>query len=91
MKSRIQLAGVDHGSTEKTVWKGDLPVMSGIPGMRFTLHTPAGTELGENAYDQAVAFTFRQVCFEINTRTDEVEQIVYVVPVDKTKPVELVE
>lgn len=91
MKSRIQLAGVAHGSTDKTIWKGDLPVVSGIPGMRFTLHTPAGTECGDNAVDLAVAFTFRQVCFEINTKTDEVEQIIYVLPVDKTKPVELVE
>lgn len=91
MKSRIQLAGGAHGSHEKTVWKGELPVMSGIPGMRFTLYTPPGEELGEKTAEQAVAFTFRQVCFEINTKTDEVEQVVYVVPVDKTKPIELVE
>jgi hypothetical protein len=95
MKSRIQLAGGAHGSHEKTVWKGDLPVMSGIPGMRFTLYTPpfepTEEEPGEKVAEQAAAFTFRQVCFEINTKTGEVEQVVYVVPVDKTKPIELVE
>jgi hypothetical protein len=80
MKSRIQLAGVQHGSQEKVIWKGDLPQISGIPGMRLTLYTPPGGEIGE----QVSAYTFKQVCLEINTATNEIEQVVYVVNVDRS-------
>ena len=84
MKSRIQMAGVAHGSQDKVLWKGQLPVISGIPGMRVVLHNP------EN--DKAEAFSFKQMCLEINVNTDEAEQVIYVANVDRTtKPTELVE
>jgi hypothetical protein len=81
MKSRIQLAGVPHGSQDKVLWKGELPVLSGFPGMRLTLNHPE--------HGDATAFTFKQVCLEITG--SDVEQVVYVAPVDRSKPVELVE
>jgi hypothetical protein len=84
MKSRIQMAGVAHGSQDKVLWKGELPVVSGIPGMRVVLHDPVK--------DSAVAFSFKQMCLEINTNTNESEQVIYVSNVDRSaKPVELVE
>ena len=91
MKSRIQIAGVPHGSKEKTVWKGDLPAVSGFPGMRLVLYTPPGENSGDGVADSSVPLTFKQVCLEINTRTGEIEQVVYVLPTDKSKPVEIVE
>jgi hypothetical protein len=84
MKSRIQMAGVAHGSREKVLWKGELPVVSGIPGMRVVLHNPEK--------DTAEAFSFKQMCLEIDVSTNESEQVIYVVNVDRSaKPVELVE
>lgn len=83
MKSRIQMAGVAHGSQENVIWKGDLPVLSGIPGMRFTLYTPASEAVN--------AFTFRQVTWEINTETGEAEQVIYVANVDRSAKQELTE
>lgn len=80
MKSRIQMAGVAHGSQEKVFWKGDLPMISGIPGMRFTLHTP----LGDDKPESVTAFQFRQVTLEINTKNGELEQVIYVAPVDRS-------
>ena len=74
------MAGVPHGSQEKTIWKGDLPMVSGIPGMRLVLYTPD---------DKADAFQFKQVCLEINTQTNEFEQVIYVSPVDRSKAIEL--
>jgi hypothetical protein len=79
MKSRIQMAGVAHGSQEKVLWKGELPVMSGFPGMRFTLYTP-----GDEAPEAVSAFTFRQLTLEINTKTNELEQVIYVANVDRS-------
>lgn len=80
MKSRIQMAGVAHGSQEKVLWKGELPVLSGIPGMRIVLYTPPG----DDATERADAFQFRQMCLEINTKNGETEQVVYVANVDRT-------
>lgn len=79
MKSRIQMAGVAHGSQEKVLWKGDLPMVSGIPGMRFTLYTP-----GDEAPEAVTAFQFKQVTLEINTKTNELEQVIYVANVDRS-------
>ena len=84
MKSRIQMAGVAHGSQDKVLWKGQLPVISGIPGMRVVLHNP------EN--DKAEAFSFKQMCLEINVNNNDSEQVIYVSNVDRSsKSVELVE
>lgn len=80
MKSRIQMAGVPHGSQEKVLWKGDLPLVSGIPGMRFTLFTPPEGETAETVN----AFTFKQMCMEVNTKTGETEQVIYVMNVDRS-------
>jgi hypothetical protein len=80
MKTRIQLAGVEHGSKEGTVFNGDLPLLSGVPGMRFVLNHP---EKG------SYAFQFRQMCLEINAINGEYEQVIYVAKVDKTQQVEL--
>lgn len=85
MKSRIQLAGVAHRSLEKVLWNGDLPPFSGIPGMRIVLYTPPGTEPGEKMAEEVTAFQFKQVILEINTKTGEYEQVVYVSHVDRTK------
>lgn len=79
MKSRIQLAGVAHGSQEKTIWKGDLPQVSGIPGMRLVLYTPP-----IDGDEKVGAYTFKQMCLEINTATGEVEQVIYVANVDRS-------
>lgn len=87
MKSRIQMAGVAHGSQENVIWKGALPVLSGIPGMRFTLHTPPGDDTKEAVN----AFTFKQVTWEINTVTGETEQVIYVAKVDRSTKQELTE
>lgn len=84
MKSRIQMAGVPHGSQEKVLWKGELPMISGIPGMRFTLFTP-----GDQAPEAVSAFTFRQVTLEINTVNGELEQVIYVANVDRSAKPEL--
>ena len=84
MKSRIQMAGVPHGSQDRVLWKGDLPVVSGIPGMRVVLHDPAK--------DTVQAFSFKQMCLEINVNNNDSEQVIYVSNVDRSsKPVELVE
>ena len=84
MKSRIQMAGVAHGSQDKVLWKGDLPMISGIPGMRFTLYTPPGEALGDKISETVTAFQFRQVTLEINTKTNELEQVIYVANVDRS-------
>jgi hypothetical protein len=84
MKSRIQLAGVAHGSQEKVIWKGELPQFAGIPGMRFVLYTPPGEELGDRITETVNAYTFKQICFEINTKTEEIEQVIYVINVDRS-------
>lgn len=91
MKSRIQMAGVPHGSQENVIWKGDLPVLSGIPGMRFTLYTPPGEGPGEKATETINAFTFKQVTWEINAKTGETEQVIYVANVDRSARQELTE
>lgn len=76
------MAGVPHGSQEKVMWKGDLPVVSGVPGMRIVLYNP-DTESVD-------AFSFKQMCLEINSKTSEVEQVIYVMNVDRSaKPVEV--
>jgi len=81
MKSRIQMAGVDHGSDELVLWKGDLPQLSGMPGMRITL----------NEDEKSHAYTFKQVTLEVDTVNNEVEQVVYVLPVSKDRSRELLE
>lgn len=84
MKSRIQMAGVAHGSQDKVIWKGDLPQVSGIPGMRLVLLNPGD--------DSSQAFSFKQMCLEINTENSDVEQVIYVANVDRSaRPVELTE
>jgi hypothetical protein len=84
MKSRIQMAGVAHGSQDRVIWKGDLPQVSGIPGMRLVLLNAED--------DSSQAFSFKQMCLEINTKNSDVEQVIYVASIDRsTKPVELVE
>lgn len=83
MKSRIQISGVDYGSDTLTLWKGDLPQISGIPGMRIVLN--------DIEKDKADAYTFKQVIMEIDVNSDHVEQVVYVVPVSKEKARELQE
>lgn len=75
MKSRIQLAGVDYGSQEMTLWKGELPQLSGFPGMRIVLN--------DNAKDKADAYTFKQVNLEIDVNSNDIEQVVYVAPLSK--------
>lgn len=76
MKSRVQMAGVAHGSKEKIIWNGDLPVISGVPGMRIVINHPSK--------DEVMAFSFKQMCLEINAETGEVEQVIYVLNVDKS-------
>ena len=83
MKSRIQLAGVEHGSDENVLWKGDLPQISGIPGMRIVLN-----DLEE---DRSDAMQFKQVALEIDVNTGHLEQVIYVVPVDRSKAQMLME
>ena len=73
------MAGVAHGSQEKVLWKGDLPMIPSLPGMRFTLFTP-----GDEVPEAVNAFTFRQVTLEINTKTNEFEQVIYVANVDRS-------
>jgi hypothetical protein len=80
MKSRIQIAGVPHGSNVNSLWSGDFPLMSGIPGMRFVLY---------DNKENLTAYSFRQVCFEINISNNEIEQVIYVSHVDKNKSLEL--
>jgi hypothetical protein len=82
MKSRIQLAGVPHGSQDKVIWKGDLPQVSGIPGMRLVLM--------DHEKEAVNAYGFKQMCLEINTANGEVEQVIYVTNVDRSAK-ELVE
>ena len=84
MKTRIQLAGVEHGSKDGTVYKGDLPLLSGFPGMRFVLNHD---KMGDTV---SYAFQFKQMCLEINANTGEYEQVIYVAKVDKTQQIELV-
>jgi len=81
MKSRIQMAGVEHGSSDLVLWKGDLPQLSGMPGMRITL----------NEGDKSHAYSFRQVTLEVDTVNDYVEQVVYVSAVSKERARELLE
>ena len=85
MKTRIQLAGVMHGSKEKTLCQCDLPLVSGVPGMRLALVTPQAGDVPEHTD----AFQFRQMCLEVNTAIGEYEQVIYVTPVDRSKQHEL--
>lgn len=74
MKTRFQHAGAPYGARDKVLWSGDMPMMSGFPGVRVTL-------LGDN--DQAFGYQVMQVCFEVSTEDPEgCEQVVYVKPVD---------
>ena len=81
MKSRIQVAGVDYGSDEMTLWKGELPQLSGMPGMRIVLN--------DLEKDKADAYTFKQVILEVDVNSGHVEQVVYVSPVTKERAREL--
>lgn len=80
MKSRIQLAGDVHGSKKGTLFQGDLPPISGIPGMRFVLNTPQKGDVPPFS----IPYQFKQVCIEIDTETGEYEQVIYVAVVDRT-------
>lgn len=83
MKSRIQMAGVEFGSKELTLYKGNLPEISGMPGMRIVLH--------DGKKDETHAYTFKQVVLEIDVVNDEIEQVVYVIPVSKDRTRQLLE
>jgi hypothetical protein len=84
MKTRIQLAGVAHGSKDGTVFNGDLPLLSGFPGMRFVINAE------KDGQSTSYAFQFKQMCLEINGNNGEYEQVIYVAKVDKTQQIELV-
>lgn len=60
-------------------------MFSGIPGMRLVLITPQAGDVPE----YAEPYQFRQVCVEINVKTNEYEQVIYVGLVDKTKQHEI--
>jgi hypothetical protein len=77
MKSRIQMAGVEHGSKDLVLWKGELPQISGMPGMRLVLN--------DSEKDLSDAYTFRQVALEVDVSSGDVEQVVYVMPISKEK------
>lgn len=81
MKSRIQVAGVDYGSRDMVVWQGDLPQLSGIPGMRIVLN--------DLEKDLADAYSFKQVILEIDVNSGDLEQVVYVAPISKEKAKQL--
>jgi hypothetical protein len=86
MKTRIQLAGGEFGSTEEALWKGSLPLISIAPGMRIVLY-------GNSDEDTTEAYAFSQACLEINKNADEAEQVLYVklAPRDDSKPRTLTE
>ena len=77
------MAGVDHGSKDLVFWEGELPQLSGIPGMRIVLNDL------EN--DTAEPFQFKQMVLEIDKATGHIEQVVYVIPVDKSRAKLLIE
>jgi len=81
MKSRIQIAGVEHGSKDLVLWKGELPQISGMPGMRLVLN--------DSEKDLSDAYTFRQVVLEVDLQSGDLEQVVYVTPVSREKAREL--
>jgi hypothetical protein len=81
MKSRIQIAGVEHGSKDLVLWKGELPQISGMPGMRLVLN--------DSEKDLSDAYSFRQVVLEVDLQSGDLEQVVYVSPVSKAKAREL--
>jgi len=84
MKSRIQMAGVEFGSDDLVLWKGNLPQISGMPGMRIVLN--------DNEKDEVHAYTFKQVVLEIDVNSDDgLEQVVYVIPVAKDRTRELLQ
>jgi hypothetical protein len=83
MKSRIQMAGVEFGSKEMTLWKGELPQISGMPGMRIVLN--------DGNKDEAHAYNFKQVVLELDVNSADIEQVVYVVPVSKDRTRQLLE
>lgn len=70
MKTRIHLAGGKHGVSEGAIWKGDLPMVSGVPGMRIVLV--------DDAADSVSVYSFKQVCLEVHKGDpDHVEQVLY--------------
>jgi len=81
MKSRIQMSGVAYGSKELVLWKGELPQISGMPGMRLVLN--------DEEKDEAHAYTFKQIILEVDVNSSDIEQVVYVVPVSKDRTREL--
>jgi hypothetical protein len=83
MKSRIQLAGVEYASRDMLLWAGDLPQISGIPGMRIVLN--------DMANDKADALQFKQVVLEIDRESGDIEQVIYVSPVNRAEGRLLVE
>jgi len=78
MKTRFQHAGGSYGSRDKTIWSGDMPMMSGFPGVRITIMANDG--------DDAYGYSVKQVCFEVSVdNPGECEQVVYVSPIDRDK------
>jgi hypothetical protein len=78
------MSGVDYGSDELVLWKGNLPQVSGMPGMRIVLN--------DSEKDEAHAYTFKQVILEVDVNSDDgVEQVVYVLPVSKDRTRELLQ
>jgi len=77
MKTRLQISGVDYGSKDQVYWSGDMPMLSGVPGMRISL-------IGDN--DEVDAFFIKQICFEVCKKDpSHCEQVIYVKPVDPSK------
>ena len=67
MKTVIKIAGKNPEDTDGTVWTGDFPSGSVLPGTRFTI--PGSVN---------VRYVFNQHCFYM--QKDGAEQIFYVKP-----------
>jgi len=77
MKTRFQLAGVEYGSTDRVFWSGEMPMLSGVPGMRISILRKDGS---------VDALSVKQVAFEVDERQPgHCEQVLYVRPVDASK------
>ena len=72
MKTRIQRAGGKFGDKEGTIWDGNMPMFSGVTGMKIVII--------DNDKDEVHDYTFKQLCLEIvKGSEDEAEQVIYVV------------
>ena len=78
MKTRVQLAGGEFGGQDNVIWKGQMPMLPGMPGVRFTFF--------DEEKDESETYVFMQVCLEIRKDVaDDPEQVIYVRPQDKSK------